>query len=61
MKATCESKLWFESAKKAKQRIRRLKNCGNTKLTYYNCDECDGYHLTSKTGMNYKIKARNNP
>jgi len=54
----CKDKLWFSSAKLAKQKIRRLKSKLNKKLKAYHCPECGGYHMTSKTDMGYQIKAR---
>lgn len=56
----CKDKLWFATAKAAKQKIKRLRNRTKTRLQSYHCPECGGYHMTSKVSMAYKMKARGN-
>ena len=56
----CNSKLWFPSKSLAKKKAKQAKNRLGFQMSVYRCKLCDGYHMTSKTAMGYKMKARGN-
>ncbi len=57
-KEGCSKKVNYHTRRGAKKRARFLRSKGY-KLRAYKCDQCDGFHLTSKIHHQYKINARN--
>jgi len=56
----CDGKLRFPNRKTARAKATRLlaKGIVKKRLKPYWCNKHKTYHLTSKTNMDYKIKAR---
>lgn len=56
-KEGCNKKVTYYTRRGAKKRAKILKSKGY-KLRPYKCDQCEGFHLTSKNHQYYKINVR---
>lgn len=56
LEQTCKRKKYFRTKKIAKAWARKKRFHGH--LIAYKCPVCDGFHLTTKTDMKYKIAVR---